>query len=107
MRLEFEEGLTDKVPPPAEYFTVKNGTNAHHVMKLASTRHPCYNFTTTLSSWGHSVDSICSVFKNHQNKYYWLIKIDPGRQPAKYGIDTLKPRDGQCLVFVYSKLDFK
>ena len=107
MKVKFGKNLTDKVPPAPEYFVVQNGTTAYRVMELAKERrHPCYNFTTTLSSWGRSIESICGVYRNHKLKRYWTIRLDPGWKSAPYGIDTLKPTDGQCLVFFYKQFNW-
>ena len=74
-------------------------------MKLAQRRHPCYNFTTQLTTWGKRIVSICKVSQEPALGFYWRMYIDPGRTPSQYGIDDLIPRHGQCIVFLYEQGD--
>lgn len=91
-----------KSPPSPACVEVRNGTNAHEILKLAATQDPCFNFTVKMTMWGNSVRSICGVHRRPADKVYWMIKIDG--KSAKTGIDYLIPGDGSTLVFVYKQL---
>ena len=81
---------------------VRNGTNAHEILKIAATQDSCFNFTAVMTMWGHSVRSICGISRRPADKVYWMIRIDG--KSARTGIDYLKPGDGSTLVFVYKQL---
>ena len=107
IKLEFEKNTAvNKTTPPPEYITVKNGTNAHDILKLAKKRHPCYDFTVKATSWGHMITSICGVSQDPKKKLYWMIYSAPGK-PAPYGIDDFRPAHGSCVIFKLKKLNWK
>ncbi|XP_020616706.1 gastric intrinsic factor-like [Orbicella faveolata] len=91
-----------KSPPSPACVEVRNGTNAHKILKLAATQDPCFNFTAKMTMWGHSVQSICGIHRRPAEKVYWMIYIDG--KSASTGIDYLIPGDGSTLVFVYKQL---
>ena len=107
VQLEFNatEYADGKTPPSPVCVEVRNGTNAHEILKLAAKQDSCYNFTAVMTMWGHSVHSICGVYRRPADKVYWSIKIDG--KSAKTGIDYLKPGDGSTLKFVYKQYSWR
>ncbi|XP_078358162.1 transcobalamin-1-like [Oculina patagonica] len=89
-------------PPLPACVKVRNGTNAHDILKMAATQDSCFNFTAVMTMWGHSVYSICGLDRRPADKVYWMIYIDG--KSARTGIDYLRPGDGSTLVFVYKQL---
>ena len=104
LKVAFGKDTVDKASAGPEYFVLKNGSNAHDLLKVARHKNPCFNFTVQKTSWGHSIVSLCGVKKNPKLKQYWSIRIaedavKPGKS-AKYGIDGLKLTDGYCVIFL-------
>ncbi|KAL9983027.1 hypothetical protein ACROYT_G005151 [Oculina patagonica] len=89
-------------PPSPACVQVRNGTNAHEILKMAATQDSCFNFTAVMTMWGHSVYSICGLDRRPADKVYWMIYIDSKSAPT--GIDDLRPGGGSTLVFVYKQL---
>ena len=87
------------VPSPV-CVEVRNGTNAHKILKLAAAQNPCFNFTAKMTMWGHSVHSICGIQRRPADKVYWISYIDGKSASIDYPI----PSDGSTLVFVYKQL---
>ena len=55
-------------------------------------------------SFGHSITSICGVASDWRKKHYWMIYVNG--KTAQYGVDGLKPKDGDLITFIYKKLNF-
>ena len=55
-------------------------------------------------SFGHSITSICGVAKDWRKRHYWMIYVNG--KTAQYGVDGLKPKDGDIITFIYKKLNF-
>ena len=55
-------------------------------------------------SFGHSITSICGVAKDWKKRHYWMIYVNG--KTAQYGVDGLKPKDGDIITFIYKKLNF-
>jgi hypothetical protein len=108
VRLEFLttsiNGTLAKAPPPV-HVTVNNGTNAHDILRIAAKKNPCYGITTRKGAYGHSITSICGVYRDPANNKYWMIYSGPNTS-AGTGIDTFRPRNGTCAIFKFKKLDF-
>ena len=83
---------------------ILEGHTVYSVLELAKIKNPCYTATYLKLSWGRSVTSICGVRKRPMLGYYWLIRVN-GRR-ARYGIDGLKPKDGDIITFKYMKITF-
>ena len=52
----------------------------------------------------HSITSICCVAKDWKKRQYWSIYVNG--KTAQYGVDGLKPKDGDLITFKYKKLNF-
>ena len=90
---------------PAVTVTVLQGATAFNVLELAKLKNRCYTATYKKYSFGRSVQGICDVFSDWKKKQYWMINLNG--KSAKYGVDGLKPNDGDIITFVYKKLSFK
>ena len=55
-------------------------------------------------SFGHFITSICSVGSDWKKKHYWMIYVNG--KSAQYGVDGLKPKDGDIITFKYKKVNF-
>ena len=90
---------------PAVTVHVLKGKTAYDILEMAKLENPCYAATYKKYSFGRSIQSICEVFSDWTKKYYWMIYING--ESAQYGVDGLKPNDGDLITFVYKKLNFK
>ena len=55
-------------------------------------------------SFGHFITSICGVGSDWKKKHYWMIYVNG--KSAQYGVDGLKPKDGDIIRFKYKKVNF-
>ena len=55
-------------------------------------------------SFGHFITSICGVANNWKKMHYWMIYVNG--KSAQYGVDELKPKDGDIITFKYKKVNF-
>ena len=90
---------------PAVSVDVMEGTSAKIILEMAASQNPCYTPTFKKYSFGHSVTSICGVASDRSKSQYWMIYING--KPSKYGVDALKPDNGDIITFVYKKLSFE
>ena len=104
LQFEVNKHSTGKSPPPRTCVEVLNGTNAHDILKVAASNHPCYNFTVLHTSFGRMIKSVCDIAQRPADKFYWTINIDG--KSATVGIDDLKPGDGSILGFEYKQLNW-
>ena len=54
-------------------------------------------------SFGHFITSICGVGSDWKKKHYWMIYVNG--KSAQYGVDGLKPKDGDIITFKYKKVN--
>ena len=104
MQLVFDVPNMKRTEPPVSV-RVPEGTTAKTILDLAGKQNSCYRATYKKYSFGHSVTSICGVGTDVSKKYYWLIYVNG--KSAQYGVDGLKPKDGDLITFKYKKLTFK
>jgi hypothetical protein len=90
---------------PEVTVSVLEGTTAYEILEMAKLQNSCYTATYKKYSWGHSVQSICGVFSDWKKKQYWMIYIN--EKSSQYGVDGLKPNDGDLIRFIFKKLTFK
>ena len=83
--------------------SVPKGTTAFEILKLAGQENPCYKAKyKVFPSLGRFITSICSIEQDPSAGLYWLI-YENGN-PAKFGVDQLKPKEGTRLTFRYEKI---
>ncbi|CAB4028535.1 gastric intrinsic factor-like [Paramuricea clavata] len=106
VRVQLVFNVTDmrRTEPPVSV-SVLEGTTAYSILVMAGKQNSCYTATYKKYSFGRSVTSICGVAKDSSKNYYWLIYVN--EKSAKYGVDGLKPKDGDLITFKYEKLTFK
>ena len=83
---------------------IRQGATAYDVLEKAKFLNPCYTATYKKYSYGRSVTSICGVGSNWRKRHYWMIYING--KSAQYGVDELKPKDGDIITFKYKKVNF-
>ena len=87
--------------------TVENilqGATAYDVLEKAKFLNPCYRATYRKRSYGRVVTSICSLALDWRKRQYWVIYING--KSAQYGVDELKPKDGDIITFKYKNVNF-
>lgn len=90
---------------PAVLVSVPEGTTAYDIQQEASKQHPCFKAVyQTFTGLGRYITTMCCVEQNQAASLYWMIYVD-GSQ-AQYGVDQLKPNDGQFLSFRYQEVIF-
>ena len=99
MQLVFDVPNMKGTEPPVSV-SVPGGTTAYTILGLAGEQNSCYKATYKEYSFGRSVTSICGVATDVSKKYYWLIYVNG--KSAQYGVDGLKPKDGDLITFKYS-----
>ena len=85
--------------------TVENilqGATAYHVLEEAKFLNPCFRAIYKKYSFGRFVESICCVGSDWRKRHYWMIYING--KSAQYGVDGLKPKDGDLITFKYKKV---
>ncbi|XP_046843238.1 transcobalamin-2-like [Xenia sp. Carnegie-2017] len=85
--------------------SVLQGSTAKTILDKAKEQNSCYTATYRRYAWGHSITSICGVASNWKAKHYWMIYLN--NKSAQYGVDGLKPKDGDYITFKYKKVSFK
>ena len=105
MELVFNVSSLAKTEPEVLSVNIAEGQTAYTVLELAKSQNSCYTATYKKYSFGRSITSICGVSSDWSKKQYWLIDING--KSAKYGVDGLKPKDGDMITFKYVKLSFK
>ncbi|XP_028396005.1 transcobalamin-2-like [Dendronephthya gigantea] len=99
--------LVFKVAPertePEVSVNITEGQTAYNALELAKLQNPCYNATYKQYSFGRSITSICDVSSDGSKSQYWLIDVNG--KSAKFGVDGLKPKDGDLITFKYVKLN--
>ena len=104
MQLVFDE--TD-VAGTKLIVTIENilqGATAYHVLEKAKLQNPCYRAIYEKKAYGRFVESICCVGSDWKKKHYWMIYVNG--KSAQYGVDGLKPNDGDIITFKYKKVNF-
>ena len=99
MQLVFNVTNMRRTEPPVSV-SVPEGTTAYKILGLAGEQNSCYKATYKKYSFGRSVTSICGVATDGSKKYDWLIYVNG--KSAQYGVDGLKPKDGDLITFKYS-----
>ena len=89
---------------PAVSVYVSQGTAVYEILEKAKLQNPCYTATYKKYSFGRSITSICCVAKDWKKKHYWMIYVNG--KSAQYGVDGLKPKDGDIITFKYKKVNF-
>lgn len=94
--------------------TIDVSDSVHHVLKVAATMHPCYNFVAKKYAYGHSLRSICGVERDRTRKKYWSSYFRPMNatwtdQDVKgtTGMDRLRLKDGWCIIYKYRQFYFR
>ena len=90
--------------PAVSVSNILQGTTVYEILEKARVKNPCYKATYTKRSFGRSIKSICCVAKDWEKKQYWLIYVNG--KIAQYGVDGLKPKDGDLITFKYKKVNF-
>ena len=89
---------------PAVSVNIPQGTTAYVILENAKLQNVCYTATYRKYSFGRTITSICRVAKDWKKKHYWMIYLNG--KTAQYGVDALKPKDGDIITFKYKKVDF-
>ncbi|XP_028400195.1 transcobalamin-2-like [Dendronephthya gigantea] len=103
VRLVFDVPSIARTVPEVSVKLAK-GATAYVVLELAKLKNSCYTATYKKYSFGRSVTSICGVSSDWKQKQYWMIAING--KASKYGVDSIKPKDGDLITFKYVKLSF-
>ena len=90
--------------PAVSVSNIFQGTTVYEILEKAKLQNPCYKATYKKYSFGHSITSICCVAKDWKKRQYWSIYVNG--KTAQYGVDALKPKDGDLITFKYKKLNF-
>ena len=93
-----------RTEPAVSVSDIPQGTTAYDILEKAKLQNPCYKATYKKYSFGRFVTSICRVASNWKKKHYWMIYING--KSAQYGVDGLKPKDGDIITFKYKKVNF-
>ena len=105
MELHFNVTTVNKPDTrPVKVGNILQGTTAYEILGKAKFIDSCYTATYKKYSFGRFITSICGVRSNPNKKQYWMIYIN-GKY-AKYGVDGLKPEDGDIITFVYKKMNY-
>ena len=87
---------------PAVSVNVSEGSTAKTILDKAGEKHCCYQAKYKKYAFGHSFKEICGVATDWKKNQYWWILING--KSAQYGVDGLKPKDGDRLTFKYKKI---
>ena len=96
------DGTNWKRNETAVSVNVTKGSTAKTILDKAGKEHCCYQAKYEKYSFGNYVTSICGVSSDWKKKQYWWILING--KSAQYGVDRLKPMDGDHLTFKYKKI---
>ena len=97
------KNLTTTVPA-VSVSNILQGTTVYKILEKAKLKNPCYKATYTKRSFSRTITSICCVAKDWKKNHYWLIYVNG--KTAQYGVDGLKPKDGDLITFKYEKVNF-
>ena len=90
--------------PAVSVSNIFQGTTVYEILEKAKFQNPCYKATYKTYSFGRSITSICCVASDRKKKHYWMIYVNG--KSAQYGVDELKPKDGDIITFKYKKVNF-
>ena len=102
MKLAFRNYPNPNVIPEQKVIA-PNGTAGFELLQLAGKQHPCYTFNYKTFSFGRYITTICCVQENKIEKFYWFIYLNG--EPSSVGVDLLKPKDKDVLLFEYRVRD--
>ena len=91
-------------PKPVTVGNILQGTTAYEILEEAKSKDSCYTATYKKYSFGRFVTSVCGVEQDWRKKQYWMIYING--KSAQYGVDGLKPKNGDKITFIYKKVNF-
>ena len=103
VQLVFNVSNLIRTEPAVSVSNIPQGTTAYHILEKAKLQNPCYKATYRKYSFGRSITSICRVAKDGK-KHYWMIYVNG--KSAQYGVDGLKPKNGDIITFKYKKVNF-